>query len=157
MRSETDDAAAGGGKEKRSQGKKSQEDDSEPTFGPHLSQNEGDQRDGNDQLRKASKVIAVHVRTKGDAPVMHLAKPIEFAVEGQMLKDAKNRHEKTKRHNEPNEETPVVGGAKRLSGEKKKQSQSGQELKLGPGLVRRSGAAKEKLRHGNEDKREYGR
>src|SRR5712664_469473 len=155
--SETDDASAGGGEEKGPQGQERQEADGEPTVAAHLSENERNQSDGNDEFGKPGEMIAVHVRAKGNSAVAHLAKPVEFAVKGQMLKDAKDGDKKTKPHDEPHEKAPVVRGAKCLSGQKKKESDSREELELHAGVVGRSGATKEKLPQRKEDQGEQRR
>src|SRR5216684_1495884 len=64
------------------------------------------------------------------------------AVKCEVLKDAKNSDEKPEEHNEPDETTPIVRGAKQLRGKKQKKGVGEQELKIDPRIVRRGSATK---------------
>ena len=95
-------------KSKRNDGYKCEQGDEKKPFAPDFPQHERHKRNRNHQFRKASKMIPVHVRTKGQSAIAHLAKPIQFPVERQVLQDAKNGDEKSQSHQEPYQPSPVT-------------------------------------------------
>ena len=63
-------------------------------FTPDFPQHERHQCNRDHQFGKASEVIPVHVGTKRQSAIAHLAKPIQFSVERQVLQDAEQTETK---------------------------------------------------------------
>src|SRR5438874_11447355 len=112
LHGETDDSSARGRKEERTDGYKSQNAHDDPTLAPDLAEDQRDQSNGNDQLRKTSEVIAVHIGAEGNTAIAHLTKPVEFTVERQVLEDAKNADHKSQAHEKPDKGAPVLASTK---------------------------------------------
>src|SRR4030095_6406 len=72
-------------------------------------------------------MIAVRDRSKRNPAIAHLAEPIQFAVERQVLKYAQYRHEKGQDHGEPCERSPVGKRAKSLRRQKEQDHHAQQE------------------------------
>src|SRR5258705_9116834 len=71
-------------------------------------------------------MIAVGIRSKWNAAIAHLAKPIEFPVEGQVLKNAEAADQEPETHAEPDKASPVLQSPESLNG-KEKEDQVGKE------------------------------
>ena len=95
-------------------------------------------------------MVAIHVGAERNAPKVHLAKPVELSVKGEVLKDAEERDEKPETHHEPDKAAPVLERPERLRGQKEKEDIGEEKLKLHAGVVGRGGAMKEPLAEGDE-------
>src|SRR5260370_8727491 len=138
-------AAAGSGEGKGANGQQRENGRGKPALAAHFAEDQGNQSDGNDQFGESREVIAIDVRSERNTAVAHFAKPEEFAVEGEVLKNSEDGHEKPEGHHKPHETAPIFGGAKGLAGEKQKDGVGEQELQFEPSVIRRSGALKNNL------------
>src|SRR5260370_5567361 len=111
-------AAAGSGEEKGADGQQRENGHGKPALAAHFAEDQGNQSDGNDQFGESREVIAVDVRSEGTAPLAHCPQPIDFAVEGEVLKNSEDRDEKSQGHHKPDETAPIFVGATGLAGEK---------------------------------------
>jgi hypothetical protein len=118
FRGKTYYAASGSGEEESYDGQESEDSDRKAAFAPNLAEDQRNQSDRNDQLGESRKMIAIHIGTKRNAAKAHFAKPIQFAVKREVLKNAEDGNEKSEEHHKPDETAPVVRGAKQLRGKK---------------------------------------
>ena len=58
-------------------------------------------------------MIAIDVRAEGNASITHFSEPIKFAIKGEVLKNGKNRDQKSEEHDEPHKGAPIVRGSER--------------------------------------------
>src|SRR5256885_11555315 len=161
LHGETDDSSARGRKEECTDGYERQNAHDSPTLAPDLAEDQRDQSNGNDQLRKTGEVIAVHIGTKRDTAVAHLTKPVEFTVERQVLEDAENADDKSQAHKKPDKGAPVLASTKGLVRQKENKDIGDEQLQLDSRVVRRSCGAENELRgyhdHESEQRQKQGR
>src|SRR5580698_9267698 len=153
---EAHDTPTRGGKEERADRKQRADGDDEPAFAANLAENERHERNGYHQLDESGKVIAVDVWAEGNSAVAHLAEPVEFPVEGELLENAERGDEKTENHDEPDVAAPIVGIAEGLRGEKEDEDVGDEEVELHARVVSGGGGAQEQLAErygGQQDER----
>ena len=152
----SDDASARSGEKQRADREQSADGDDEPAFAAHLAENERHERNGDDEFGEGGEVIAIDVGAEGNPAVAHLAKPVELAVECELLKDAECRDEETKNHDEPDVAAPVVGKAEGLRREEEDEDVGDEEVELHARVVGGGGGAEKQLAErdgGEQDQR----
>src|SRR5690242_1234508 len=96
-----DNSAAGSGQEQGTNRQESKKTDYETTFATDFSQHKGNQRNGDHELCESGEMVPVDVGTEGDPAIAHFAKPIEFAVESELLKNPEAGHQEREQHDKP--------------------------------------------------------
>src|SRR5262249_38760146 len=127
-----------------------------PALATDLTENQRNEGNRYGKLRETCEVIAVHIGTKRNAAIAHLAEPIEFSVEGQMLEYSETSDEEGQQHAEPEKSSPVLQRAKRLRRKEHENYIGDQQLEFESRGVGRGRAAKEKLHRdyrGDRDER----
>ena len=142
---ERDDASAGSAKKERADREQSADGDDEPALAADFAEHERHERNGDDEFGESGEMVAIDVWAEGDAPVAHLAEPVELPIESELLEDAERGDEKTENHDEPDVATPVVGVAEGLRGEEEDEDVGDEEIELHARVVGGGGGAEEQL------------
>ena len=95
-------------------------------------------------------MIAICIGAERNPTVTHLAKPVQLAVESQVLEDAEHRNQKTEHHHEPNETAPILEGTEGLGCQEEHEDIGNKELKFRARSIRVGGGVEGPLAEGKE-------
>src|SRR5208283_4682704 len=110
-----------------------------------------------DQFGEPREVISIGVRTKRNAPIAHLAEPVELPVESEVLENPEEAHQKAQAQDEPYEAAPIFESAKQLGSEKEEKGIGNEQLQFQARGIRRSGGVKKPLSDSHQRKCHQGR
>src|SRR5580692_2039283 len=99
-------------------------------------------------------MVAIHIGAERNATIVHLAKPIELSVKGQVLQDPEDGDQKPETHHEPDKAAPVLERSEHLTGQKEEKDIGKQKLEFHAGVVGGGGAMKEPLAKGDQQERD---